>query len=376
MEIGKVVIKIGSRLLANEDLGLNLRLINEVCAQVAQLKRAGKQVIIVSSGAVASGRSVETLRGDFPVSSGSQNPHLLREQILAAVGQPKLMRAYNHEFEKYGITMAQLLVTRADFADRSRYLSLRTVVDNMLLLGIVPIFNENDSLSIEELDFSDNDQLSCMVAAMIEAHLLIIMTDVPGVLNDQKKIIAHVSDVDDVRHYVGIQDSASSVVTKGGMQSKLDAADLITSLGIDMRIISGHELNGIVRVAADGEHIGTYFPANGKKLSKRKAWIGAGAVERGQIVVSTFLADLLRKRHVASILLRGVEKVDKRQTFKQGDVIRVCDIDGTVLGKGEARMSADDLRQAVKESHARDAGAERTSGGEKIVIHYDYFVFI
>ncbi|MDD5031666.1 MAG: glutamate 5-kinase [Patescibacteria group bacterium] len=372
-----IVIKIGSSLLTSTDNQLNLKMIESIAMEVSALRQAGKRVVIVSSGAVASGRTAPSLSNGFPVSGDRRLAKILREQILAAVGQPLLMHAYQLSFEKYGLVCAQILVTRADFADRNRYLNLRTVVDNLLQLSIVPIVNENDVLSTEELDdldFTDNDQLSCMVAAMIGAERLLILTNVPGLMDrspkdPEAKVLPEVKKASEARDMI---QNETSGMGKGGMESKLEAADLITSLGISMQIVSGHESQVITRVLLKGERLGTFFPAQDRKVSPRKAWIGAAAVSRGKITVSTYLADLLRARHVASILLRGVDFVDPDETFKTGDVVSVFDENGQELGRGEVRYNADELRRLMQE---RDRNAERTAGGEKLVIHYDYFVF-
>lgn len=372
-----IVIKIGSSLLTSADNQLNLEMIENIVIEISALRQAGKHVVIVSSGAVASGRTTPALGSDFPVSGDKRSAKILREQILAAVGQPLLMRAYQLLFKKYGLVCAQILVTRADFADRNHYLNLRTVVDNLLRLDIVPIVNENDVLSTEELDdldFTDNDQLSCMMAAMIDAERLLIMTNVPGVMDrspkdPEAKVLTEVTRISEAK---GMIQSEISDAGKGGMESKLEAADLITSLGISMQIVGGYERQAITRVLLKGERLGTFFPAQGRKVSPRKVWIGTAAASRGKIIVSTYLADLLRVRHVASILLRGVDFVDPAETFKTGDVVSVFDDNDQELGRGEIRYNADELRRLIQE---RDKQPKRTAGGEKLVIHYDYFVF-
>jgi len=382
-----IVVKIGSQLLTSKQHQLNQGMIEGIAAQVSDLLKEGKHVVMVSSGAVASGRSVPLLAGPFSLSSDQQDPDLLREQILAAVGQPRLMRAYKNEFGRRKIVTAEILVTRADFADRDRYISLRTVVQNLINLGIVPIFNENDVLSTEELDFSDNDHLACMVGAMIDADLLLSLTDVPGLLDrhpdeEGAKLIEEVEDPKSFRSLASFSNKNKGVLGKGGMLSKLEAASLITELGIPMRIASGYEDNVITRIVLGNEKLGTYFPAKEKRLSRKKIWIRTGAATTGKIVVSTYLADLLRKKHVASILLHGVESLgneeknsEKQEIFKKGDVVEVVDTDNIVLGKGQIKMDAEELRIKVKEQHVRNVAGTRTAGGEKIVIHYDYFVF-
>ncbi len=370
----RIVIKIGSRLIADERRMLNEKFISQLAADIARLRSAQYDVVVVSSGAVSSGRALlktEQINIAAPQGEG----RLVQEQVLAAIGQPNLIVAYQKALAPHQLLPAQILVTRADFANRERYLSMRTVTENLLRLGAIPIMNENDVLSTEELDFSDNDQLSCMMAAMISAEILIILTDVPGIFDKPPTapgatLLKEVKDIEDLRANVS---STTSSVGKGGMQSKVATADLITTLGIPMRVANGFDKNVVSRIVLENEPLGTFFPPQGKRLSRRKAWIGAGAASKGEIVVSTYLADLLRNRRVSSILLRGVESVSGN--FEKGDVVTILDDDGTELGRGIVKYDAKELATHIVERQSSVQESVRTAGGEKIVVHYDYFVF-
>lgn len=368
-----IVIKIGTRVLTKGDGQLNEEIITNLVNDVQELISAGKRVVVVSSGAVSCGKITDNLRSNFSVKSGSQDKAILREQILASIGQPRLMSVYICEFSKYSLICGQVLVTRGDFADRKHYLSMRTVIENMLEMGMVPIFNENDVLSPEELDFSDNDQLACIIAAMIGAEKLIILTNVDGVFDHSPdtpsaKLLSEINDLVDV---IANMDKAPSVGGKGGMRSKLYSADLITSLGTSMHIANGLTPNILSRIILKNERIGTFFPAVGEKNEPLKIWISVAAASTGKIAVSTYLADVLKRRQPASILLAGIDAVVGG--FKKNDVISVCDVDGIELGKGQCRYSSDDLLEEVRQH--KESGGERRAGGEKIAIHYNNFVF-
>lgn len=371
----RIVIKIGSRVLTQADGQLNYDAIVNLVKDVALLKEAEKKIVIVSSGAVSCGRVTEELQGNFFVDAGNQNKTVMREQILASIGQPTLMSIYISEFKKHGIKCAQALVTRADFADRQRYLSMRTVTENMFNLGVVPIFNENDFLSPEELDFSDNDQLACMVTAMLGAERLIILTNVDGVYdrspNDAgAKLLSEITDISSI---IGRIKSSTSVGGKGGMRSKLSSAELITALGTPLHIANGFVDGVVSRIILRNERIGTFFPAVGEKIEPLKAWLTIAAASNGKIVVSTYLADILRRKQFASILLAGIDDVQGH--FEKNEVVSVCDVDGTELGKGQCRYSSDQLREEVKQHKELFSEGAKTEGGKKIAIHYNYFVF-
>jgi glutamate 5-kinase len=376
--MNRIIIKIGSRVLAKEDGQLSSEVIAHLVEDVARVKSASKnskKIAIISSGAVSSGRITTELQGKFSIDAGGQDKNIAREQVLAAIGQPELMSFYKSEFKKHGIICAQILVTRADFADRQRYLSLRAVAENLLNLGIVPIFNENDVLSAEELDFNDNDQLACMVASMLAADKLIMLTNVAGVYDRSPKeagakLLPEIKDIKSIIKQIGPDKSDAG---KGGMRSKLYSAELITSLGIPMHIASGFEKNIVSKIVANKEQIGTLFPASDKKIKPVKSWLAASAVAKGKIIVTACLADVLARRQKASILLLGIESVDG--TFNKDDVVEVCGPDGKVLGKGKSRYDSDQLEKEIKKYKQLHSEQKKTEGGKKIAIHYDHFVF-
>jgi glutamate 5-kinase len=374
--MNRIIIKIGSRVLAKKNGLLNERVVSHLVADVARLKKEKKiDIILITSGAVSVGKSVKRLLDcKIEAEAVSYGKNIVREQVLAAVGQPKLMAFYIKEFQKYDTTCAQILATRADFAGRASYLSLRTVTENLLKAGVIPIFNENDVLSPEELDFSDNDQLAAMVAAMTAADELIILSTVEGLfdgpLRDPKsKIVPVIENVEKFSKFV----DDSNILGKGGMRSKLLIADLVTNLGITMHLASGLERNVILKIA-NGEKIGTKFPAKAKKAKAIKNWLAAGAASKGRLVVSTCLADVLRKRKTASILFIGIERIEG--DFVEKDILDVVDESENILGRGVSRFDSKKLKEEVRKFKIKvESEKAKMKTSEMIAIHYDYFVF-
>ena len=372
----RIVVKVGSSVLSKRNGHLNMAVISNLVCDLAKLnKEEDLEVALVSSGAVSVGRSVKSLE-EIKIETEAVNydKEIVKEQILAAVGQPKLMAFYTKEFDKFRVDCAQILATRAAFADRQSYLSIRTVTNNLLKAGILPIFNENDVLSPEELDFSDNDQLACMVAAMLMTDKLIILTDVDGmydgpIRNKSSKVI---SMIEDASKYLGKVDKRRGT-GKGGMRSKLLSADLVTCLGMDMHIASGFKKN-ILSQIVQGERIGTFLPARNKKLKPIKNWLATAAVSGGRIIVSTFIADMLKKKKTASVLFTGVEKIEGN--FNKGDVIEICNENKELLAKGMVKYSSEELYKKIREYAEKDSDEKDQIKASKIIaVHYDYMVF-
>ena len=372
-----LIVKIGSRVLTQNDGHLNKEVVIGLVEDISKVKKENEiNIALITSGAVSLGRSMIDL-SEFKIDAEAikYDKSIVKEQILAAVGQSGLMKFYTEEFEKYGIKCAQILATRSDFADREKYLSLRTVTKNLLKLGVVPIFNENDVLSPEELDFSDNDQLAAMIAAMLVADRLLILTNVDGVYDGSpsdpsSKIIPEIEEPLNFMKKV----DASVQTGKGGMKSKLITADTITSLGISMTVANGLKRNIVRDIAAD-KKIGTFFPAKSKKVRALKNWLATAAISEGRIIVSTFLADILRKKiKTASILFNGIEKVEGN--FSEKEVVEVCDDEGVILGKGLSKYGADKLREMVELYRNKPDKEKREKKSTDIIaIHFDYFVF-
>ncbi|MDR3559411.1 MAG: glutamate 5-kinase [Candidatus Pacebacteria bacterium] len=371
----RIVVKIGSRVLTKKDGALNKDVIAmRVKEYFHAIKEQAAELVVVSSGAVSAGRSLLDLKGaalDYGTIKYSKD--ILREQILAAVGQPDVISSWKKEFEKYGILCGQILTPRKVFADRADYLSIRTVTTNLMKFGVVPIFNRNDTMSPEDIDFTDNDQLACLVAAMIQADKLIILTDVDGVYTgspgDPKSKL--VDCIEDAMKYISYVDKNSGT-GKGGMKTKLSTADLATSLGIDVYIANGLTSSVITDILS-GEKRGTFFPAKHKgKVKPIKYWLATAATSEGKIIVSTYLADLLAGMKAASVLFSGIEQIVG--DFQIKDVVEVCDDSGKLLGRGLIRFSSNNLRKKLEEyktlpKEERDRSVENSM----TAIHYNDF---
>jgi len=372
----RIVIKIGSKILTDENGHFNKVVVENLVKDIASIKeKENIEVAIVSSGAVALGREAKSL-GKFEVGTSAikYDKAILKEQILASIGQPRLMAFYCDEFKKYKLTCGQILATRAVFADREAYLSIRTVTESLIKLNVIPIFNENDVLSPEELDFSDNDQLASMVAAMLVADKLILLSNVDGVYNNIDKGDRQVVPVIEKasNYFKNIDDSKSQ--GKGGMKSKLIIADLINSLGIDMYIANGKNKKVISKII-NGEKIGTFFPAKSKKVKAIKNWLATAAVGKGKIYVSTYLADILRKKQTASILITGVAKIEGK--FKKGEVVGIYNDDKKLLGRGLTRCSSKEIEQKIVWYNKKsDNEKNKIKAADIVAVHYDYFSFV
>lgn len=363
-------------MLAKKNGLLNEKIIINLVSDVVQLKKdKNLDIVIVTSGAVSVGKSVKKLLDcKIDAAAISYDKKIVREQLLAAVGQPKLMACYTKEFRKYRVECAQILTTRADFAGRESYLSLRTITENLLKAGVVPIFNENDVLSPEELDFSDNDQLAAMVAAMTAADALIILSLVEGLYDGpigspNAKIVPVVENVESFSKYI----DDAHISGKGGMSSKFIIAELVTNLGIKMHIASGLK-KGIVGKIINGEKVGTLFPAKTKKTKALKNWLAAGAAPKGTLVVSTSLADVLKNKQTASVLFLGIEEI--KGYFSKKDIVEVVDESGSILGMGICRLGSEKLRKEVEKlKKCNSVEKSKMKVSKMIAVHYDYFVF-
>jgi glutamate 5-kinase len=319
----RLVVKIGSSALC-----ANGGRFAEVAEQVATQMKAGRKIVLVSSGAVALGRErLGLLERPKKVS-------LL--QAAAATGQSLLMRAYEDAFEPHGIHVAQVLLTHDVVTDRDRYLHARQAIDELLKLGVVPIINENDTVSIDELRFGDNDQLAAMVCTLVGADLLVLLSDVTGILDDQNARVSLVREVVDIEGFIRPPEGD---VGLGGMQSKVEAARRATLHGLPVVVgpaASADFLGALMR----GEDVGTLLLPHGSPLPSRKHWIAYTLKPRGRIIVDAGACRALQKRK-SSLLPAGVVSVSG--SFAAGDAVSIVSESGTELARGLARYSADEV---------------------------------
>ena len=341
----RIVVKVGTAVLtdtANEG-GLNLPMMVDLVRQISQLRiQHNAEVIFVTSGAIAAGR--QELR-----QAGQQlaERDIPSRQALAAIGQGRLIHAYQQMFEIYGVHVAQALLTINDLAERQSYLNVRNTLAALLDLGVVPILNENDVVAVDEIGevFGDNDRLSALVANLVDADLLVILTDTDGLFtadphrNPDAVLVPVVDRVDeDIQAMVGAHRNPWA---RGGMPTKIEAARLVTSTGIAMVLCSGRADDAILR-AARAEAVGTLFRPSGEKLEARKRWMLNRVKDSkwGEIEVDGGAADALLNRHV-SLLPAGVRGV--RGDFHRGDIVYIVDEPGRHIACGIANYDAQDI---------------------------------
>jgi glutamate 5-kinase len=354
----RVVVKIGSRAIVQGDTPGEGRF-KSIATQVASLYKDGRTVILVSSGAVAMGCQKLGRTG---------RPTLVPElQAMAAIGQPRLLQSYAEAFGAHGMQIAQILVTHAEVADRRRYLNVGHAMDAMIALGAVPIINENDTVSIEELQFGDNDQLAAMVAPLAGADVLVLLTDVEGLLDADKQRISVVHDVDAIEKLIWPKDNAVSV---GGMGSKVSAARRACQAGVPVVIAPAKDPD-VLRKVMSGEDFGTLFLPAGATLASRKYWIAYTLKMRGALVVDAGAHRALLEQN-RSLLPAGITEV--RGTFRAGEAVSIVAIDGQELARGLSRY---DARDVEKLKGARSEHIEARLGfsnGDEIVHRDDLVV--
>ena len=352
-EVKRIVIKVGSSTITYGTGKRNFSRIDRLAREIADLANQGKEIILVSSGAVAVGVDRLGLSAKPKTIPG--------KQAAAAVGQGVLMHTYEKIFAEYGQIVAQVLLTRMDSVDRHRYTNSRNTFLALLDYKVIPIVNENDVVSIDELKIGDNDNLSALVAGIVDADLLIILSDVDGLYtaNPQKdpnaKLVPEVTDItQEIEESAG---DAGSTVGTGGMFTKIQAAKVATSSGIHMVIASGEEKDAISRIL-EGEEVGTLFVSRENRLQFRKRWLAFGARIAGKIVVDDGCAKAVRKAGACSILPAGITNVDGE--FEAGNTVSVVDKSGHELARGLTNYSSEEL--------ARIKGA-KTSEIEALIGH-------
>ncbi|MFW6050917.1 MAG: glutamate 5-kinase [Myxococcota bacterium] len=356
-EARRLVVKIGSRSLAHDR-----QRFAQLAHQVAAQREAGRTVVLVSSGAVA--------LGGERLGLGGRPKSIARLQAAAAAGQSQLMRAYEDAFAPHGIPVAQVLLTHADMADRDRYLNARAAIDSLLELGAVPIINENDAVSVEEIRFGDNDQLAAMVATLVGADALVLLTDVEGVLDADGQCVRLVSDPTEVAHLVR---APADDVGLGGMASKLESARLATRRGVPVIVADARDARVLERVVG-GEPVGTLFLPRGARLASRKHWIAFTLKPRGAILVDAGAAEALHA-YKRSLLPAGVVGVSG--DFDAGDAVRIVGPDGVELARGLARYAMRDVARLAGARTTEIEGRIGRYGGDEIVhrddmvVHFD-----
>ncbi len=331
----RIVVKLGTSVLTGNSPRFDRAHMVELVRQCSELQRQGRDVIICSSGAIAAGQE----RLGFPDLADT----VISKQMLAAVGQSRLMLLWENLFEIYEIHVGQMLLTRADVEDRNRYLNARDALQSLLEHRIIPIVNENDAVATTEIKVGDNDNLSALVALLAEADLLLLLTDQPGLftadprLNPDAELISKVDAIDESLYKLA--GTSITGLGVGGMTTKLQAADVARRAGVEVVIAAGRENNVISRII-NGETIGTRFPALETPLESRKRWIFAGSTPAGGLVIDGGAERALCQKK-SSLLPSGIIAIEGE--FHRGDTVSILNARRAELARGIVRYNSGDL---------------------------------
>lgn len=370
----RIVVKIGTSSLTDDRGAIDRAMIASLCAQIAEARRGGHEIVLVTSAAVAAGVSALGL---------SQRPSDVQTlQALAAVGQSRLMEVYNSAFAEHDVVAAQVLLVPHDFIDRTQYLHARNTIERLVELGCVPVVNENDALANDEIRFGDNDHMAALVSHLMKAELLVLLTDTEGLYTRDPRVDPSAELVNEV--FEGdplLSVSAGGSGTdrgSGGMSSKLSAARIASWSGVRTVIARAQVTQVLERVIGQvesaraqgdrivGESIGTTFHGSSRRLSARELWVAFASEVRGRIFVDSGARAALVDRKV-SLLPAGVVSVDG--TFDAGDTVEIVDVNGAVIARGSATMESDRARQSIGRQTS-----DLEDGTPSVVVHRDSLV--
>jgi len=358
LQYKRIAVKVGSNVLTCSNGTLDVKRIEHLVEQISAIKAAGVEVILISSGAVASGRSI------FPVDT-KIDPVSAR-QLWSAIGQVKLINQYSEYFEKQGIICAQVLTTKENFGDRMHYLNMMNCISIMLDKNVIPIVNENDTISVTELMFTDNDELSGLISSMMSCEALIILSNVDGIYNghpdDEGSSVIPEIVANDSSHQSFISTKKSGF-GRGGMHTKYNVARKIAMEGINVYIGNGTRKNILIDILEGNNVVKTRFIPNGKRLTGSKKWLAhSESFAKGVVVVNEGAKDALSDVNANSLLLIGVLKIEG--FFKHGDIIKIQDEEGNSLGLGKSQYDSEEAIQLIGKKASRP------------LIYYDYmFLF-
>ncbi|MBN2239419.1 MAG: glutamate 5-kinase [Dehalococcoidales bacterium] len=366
----RIIIKLGTSLLTGGTRQLDNEIMSGLVSQMAELHRQGREILVVSSGAIAAGRQ--------KLGAVKEHRGIPFKQVLASVGQGHLIHIYDHLFSDYNITVAQALLTKRVLNNRAGYLNTRNTLLALLEMKIICIINENDVVAIDEIreaKFGDNDNLSALVANLVDADLLLLLSDISGLYtadphhDPDASLISEVEKIDSKIEKL-VKRTKSELGT-GGMITKIEAAKLAVSSGVNVVIADGMEPNVILR-AAEGENVGTHFLPVKDKLESRERWLMSGLSTRGVLTVDSGAAEALKKQR-RSLLAAGITGTDGK--FQRGDIVNIMDTEGNRLGCGITNYSASDIA-AIMGMHSRKINSilDHDYGSE--VIHRNNLVIL
>ena len=365
----RLVIKIGSSTLTTSESKIDYAYLAEVTDQVARVRAAGWRPIVVTSAAIACG--LERL-------SIEKRPHDMPSlQAAASVGQSALSAAYAEAFAPHGVVTSLVLLTRRDTADRTAYLHARDTFDRLLELGVVPIVNENDTISVEQIRFGDNDTLAALVACLVEAELVVILSDIDGLYDanprrvPDARLIERVDAID--AGVMAVCGEAGTAAGSGGMITKVKAARVLMVAGIPLMICNGRR-EGAIEDAAAGRPVGTLFAASSRphEITPKKLWIALGDAARGALAVDEGAKKALIDRG-SSLLAVGVRGVEGR--FDAGDIVDIKDATGHLFARGKVAFASDEAALAIGRTRAElQANRLLASLADKPLVHRDELV--
>jgi glutamate 5-kinase len=364
----RIVVKIGSSLVSSREAGLEPERIDRLAEDLAALRSAGREVLVVSSGAIVSGIKKLSLK-EYPKS-------LPVKQAAAAVGQSRLMWAYEKSFERLGIQVAQILLTHQDLADRRRFLNARHTLTALIEFQVIPIVNENDTVAVDEIRVGDNDTLAAEVAHLVDADLLVILSDIDGLFtedprkNPSAELIPLISEItEDIERRAGVSTTFGST---GGMATKVRAAKKVGDYGVATLIVNGQTAGLLPQILSGTNPGGSLFLAKARRMNSRKHWIGYTLRARGAISVDQGAVEALTKRG-KSLLASGIVTVTG--SFEAGDPISCLDPDGKEFAKGLVNCSSETL---VKIKGLKTAEIQQRLGPQEYeeVIHRDNLVIL
>lgn len=352
--INRIAVKIGSNVLSRPDGALDITRMSALVDQIAWLYKNGVEVILISSGAVASGRSV--------LCPNKRLDSVEQRQLFSAIGQTKLLNRYYELFREYGILVGQVLTTKESFSTRRHYLNQKRCMSVMLDNGVFPIVNENDTISVSELMFTDNDELSGLIASMMNVQMLIILSNVDGIYNGEpsdphSSVIQYIDHNTDLSQYIQV---SKSNFGRGGMLTKTSIARKVAAEGIEVVIANGkreHILQDIVLRLSETPC--TIFIPSSISISSIKKWIAhSDGFAKGELHINRCATELLNSSKAVSVLPIGVMRIEGE--FEKDDIVRLIDYNGNQMGIGKANCSS---------QQAREVAGKR---GKRAIVHYDY----
>ena len=349
----RIAVKVGSNVLTRRDGTLDITRMSALVDQIAELRHEGIEVILVSSGAVAAGRS--EIRPTRKLDSVDQR------QLFSAVGQAKLINRYYELFREHGMAVGQVLTTKENFGTRRHYLNQKNCMTVMLENGVIPIVNENDTVSVSELMFTDNDELSGLIASMMDVQALIILSNIDGIYDGnpadpQSQVIRHIGLGEDLSAYI---QSSKSSLGRGGMQTKSGIARRVADEGIEVIIANGKREGILTALLHDADTLCTRFTPAPEPVSSVKKWIAhSGGFAKGELHINRQASEMLASGKAVSILPIGITAIQGE--FEKDDIVRIKDCEGKLVAVGKANCDSAQARN------------EMGQHGKRPVVHYDF----